>query len=225
MPSSTLRPDSQTPEKTCPSMESVDHDHQLRVLLKRHLATRVGEGDLVVDEFLLAYGAARADVALVNGHLEGFEIKAGKDTLVRLERQIQAYDRVFEFSWVVTTKEHLAGVRNLVPRQWGLMVASSDGVTGSLKPVRKANRNKNREADHLARLLWRDELLAKLQDLGIARGLKSKPKVALYAALAAAVPVEDLANYVRICLKTRGDWRVGAAPRERGDSLRPVASE
>lgn len=205
-------------------MEAVAHDHQLRVLLKQHLATRVGAGDLVVDEFLLAYGAARADIALVNGHLEGFEIKAGNDTLVRLERQIEAYDRVFEFSWVVTTREHLASVRDLVPKQWGLMVASSDGVTGSLRRVRTAKRNSNREADHLVRLLWRDELLAKLEDLGISRGLKSKPKVALYAALAAAMPVEELADYVRTCLKAREDWRVGAAPCECGDSLRPAAS-
>jgi len=205
-------------------MQAVSHDHQLRVLLKQHLAARGSKGDVVVDEFLLAYGAARADVALVNGRLEGFEIKAGNDTLARLQRQVEAYDRVFEFSWVVTTKEHLAGVRNLVPRRWGLMVASGGAVTAHLKPVRMAKRNKNREADHLARLLWREELLAKLQDLGISRGLKSKPKVALYAALAAAMTVEELADYVRICLKTREDWRVGARPSECGDLLHLAAS-
>lgn len=206
-------------------MRAVAHDYQLRALLKQHLASRLGEGDLVVDEFLLAYGAARADVALVNGRLEGFEIKAGNDTLTRLQRQVHAYDRVFEFSWVVTTREHLANVRRLVPKQWGLMLASSDGVMESLKPIRTAKRNRNRDADHLARLLWREELLSKLEDLGVSQGLKSKPKVALYAALASAMPLEELADYVRVCLKTRGDWRAGAALHGYGDSLHRAATE
>lgn len=206
-------------------MDAVAHDHQLRELLKEHLCRRVTEGDLIVDEFLLAYGAARADVALVNGRLEGFEIKAGNDTLTRLPSQVEAYDRVFEFSWVVTTKEHLPGVRQIVPREWGLMVATSDGTVGTLKPVRSAKRNNKREADHLARLLWRGELLAKLEALGLPKGLKSKPKIALYAALAAALPVHELADYVRTCLKSREDWRADAPRHARGDSLHLAASE
>lgn len=205
-------------------MEAIAHDHQLRALLKAHLHSRVSAMDVVVDEFRLAYGMARADVALVNGHLEGFEIKAGKDTLVRLPSQIDAYNKVFEFSWVVTTQDHLPDVRKLVPRHWGLMVALADDSGSSLKRVRTAKRNSNQDGEHLARLLWREELLAKLEELGVARGLKSKPKIALYAALAAALPVRELADYVRNCLKAREDWRAGAEPGECGGSSRPVAT-
>jgi hypothetical protein len=205
-------------------MNLVAHDHQLRELLKSHLQGKVGPGDLLVDEFLLAYGAVRADVALVNGHLEGFEIKAGKDTLARLPSQVDAYNRVFEYSWVVTTAEHLRGVRCIVPLSWGLMIAAGDGADLALKKVRQAKRNARRDGEHLARLLWRGELVAKLQELGVLRGLKSKPKVALYAALAEALPVQELADYVRNCLKTRSDWRAGEAPRECGDSSHPAST-
>ena len=84
------------------AMHSLNHDHHLRAVLRAHLAPRVGERNLLVDELLLAWGAVRADVTLVNGTLEGFEIKAAKDTLKRLPAQIEAYDAIFEYAWLVT---------------------------------------------------------------------------------------------------------------------------
>lgn len=206
-------------------MDAVAYDHQLRPLLRAYLSERVTAHDLLVDEFQLAFGAVRADLALVNGHLEGFEIKAGKDTLARLPHQVTAYNKVFEFCWIVTTKAHLPEARHLVPREWGLLVAQMSDVGGTLKSVRAAKRNRQRDGHHLARLLWRDELLAKLTELGLSKGLKSKPKVTLFAALAEALPVDELADYVRNCLKTRADWRVGAEPRGCGDSSHPAATE
>lgn len=194
-------------------MSAISHDHQLRALLKVHLSSRVGVGDRVVDELGLAYGAVRADVALVNGHLEGFEIKAERDTLKRLPAQVEAYSQVFEFSWVVTTPGHLAGVREVVPKGWGLLVAKGD----ELVQVRRARRNVRRSTEHLARLLWRDEALTFLETLGLSKGLKSKPKIALFAALAQAVTADALSTYVRACLKSRANWRLDAAPHVCGD--------
>jgi hypothetical protein len=204
-------------------MDAVAHDHQLRALLKTHLSARVGADDLLVDEFSLAYGVARADVALVNGHLEGFEIKAGKDTLGRLPGQIDAYGKVFEYSWVVTTERHLSDVRALVPKQWGLLVAVADVDGSRLQQVRKAQPNRRLEAEHLARLLWRDEVLSKLAELGLSKGLRTKPKIALFEVLASALPVRDLVDYVRECLKARKDWRADVGPHGYGGSLRRVS--
>ncbi|HYP82701.1 sce7726 family protein [Variovorax sp.] len=205
-------------------MSAIAHDHQLRALLKVHLRARVGADDRVVDEFGLPYGAARADVALVNGHLEGFEIKAGRDTLKRLPAQVEAYNQVFEFSWVVTTPGHLSGVREVVPKGWGLLVAKTDERGGELVQVRRAQRNAKRNAEHLARLLWREEAQAQLEALGLSKGLKSKPKIALFAALAEAMTADALSTYVRTCLKSRANWRFDAAPRVCDDSSRPAAS-
>jgi hypothetical protein len=190
-------------------MDALAHDKQLRVALKEHLSSRVTAEDRLIDEFRLAYGTNRVDLALVNGHLEAFEIKAGKDNLNRLPAQVEAYDKVFEYSWVVTTQKHLTKVRDAVPRSWGVMVAQADETGIALKQVRAAKRNCRRDPVHLARLLWRDELLAKLEELDLAKKLKCKPKLALYAAVAEALSVDDLADYVRRCLKARGDWRVG----------------
>lgn len=83
----------------------------------------------MVDELLLAWGAVRADVTLVNGTLEGFEIKAAKDTLKRLPAQIEAYDAIFEYAWLVTTTNHLREARAVLPVWWGILVAN-EGQTG-----------------------------------------------------------------------------------------------
>jgi len=192
-------------------MDAVAHDHQLRATLKNYLSTRVTPTDRIVDEFRLAFGTTRADVTLVNGHLEAFEIKAGKDNLSRLPAQVEAYDKVFEFSWVVTTRAHLRDIQRVIPRGWGVMVAHANDQGVELQQVRLAKRNQRRDPEHLARLLWRDELLAKLEELGAAKGLKSKPKLALYSALATALPVDELADYVRNCIKMRVDWRDAAS--------------
>ncbi len=205
-------------------MSAIAHDRQIRALLHQHLRARLGAADLLVDELLLAYGAARADVALMNGHLEGFEIKADLDTLNRLPAQVEAYDKIFDYAWVVTTSTHLDAVRALVPRNWGVLLAQASEAGASLRQVRGAKPNGNRDASHLVRLLWRDEALAKLEELGLDKGLKSKPKIALFAALSQALPVDELADYVRSCLKARTDWRVDAAPRAGGGSSRRVAT-
>jgi hypothetical protein len=205
-------------------MSAIAHDHQLRALLRVHLDAHLGADDRIVDEFGLAYGSVRADVALVNGHLAGFEIKAGNDTLKRLPAQVEAYNQVFEFSWVVTTPRHLSGVREVVPKGWGLLVAKVDERGGELVQVRRARKNAKRNTEHLARLLWREEALAQLETLGLSKGLKSKPKIALFAALAEAMTPDGLSSYVRTCIKSRANWRLDAVPRVYGGSSRPVAS-
>lgn len=192
---------------------AVDHDFQLRQLLRQHLGSRVCDGDLLVEEFTLAYRAVRADLALVNGHLEGFEIKAGRDTLSRLPAQVEAYDKVFEYSWVVTTAGHVASAKDIVPKTWGVLLAEMANGELGLRVLRKPRRSAKRDPSHLVRLLWREEVLGKLEELGLSRGLKSKPKLVLYSALAQALPVDQLADYVRTCLKARQDWRAGEALR------------
>ncbi|RQP21839.1 sce7726 family protein [Piscinibacter terrae] len=192
-------------------MLDVSHDHQVRAALKAHLQPKLGSDDLLVDEFGLAYGAARADLALVNGHLEGFEIKAARDTLTRLPSQVEAYGHVFEMASIVTTRSHLAEVRPLLPKWWGIMLAVPRSHGIDLLVQRQPRSNPRRSAQHLARLLWRDETLAALSVLGLDRGLRSKPKLVLFDALAAAMPVDELADYVRTCLKARGDWRSAKA--------------
>jgi hypothetical protein len=194
------------PSPTVPATDDdIAHDHQLRALLKAHLAQRTSAAaSLVVDELEVAYGAARADVAVIGERLEGFEIKAGNDTMVRLSRQVQAYDRVFERSWAVTVQAHLAKVEALLPSWWGLLVVEPGSA---LCVHREARDNPMVEAVSAAKFLWRDEAFALLEKHGLSKGMKSKPKLALFAKLADNVPLAVLLADVRAALKARTNWR------------------
>jgi len=63
----------------------------------RLLARAAGAPDtLIVNELGLADGASRVDIAVINGHICGGEIKAEADSLDRLPRQVEAYGRLVE---------------------------------------------------------------------------------------------------------------------------------
>jgi len=60
---------------------------------------------LVLDELGLQHGKSRADIAVINGDLSGFEIKSDVDSLQRLTRQIERYSAVFDLHslWLIVT--------------------------------------------------------------------------------------------------------------------------
>src|SRR2546426_1117053 len=78
---------------------------------------------LVMDELGLNHGSIRVDVAVINGHLHGYEIKAERDSLERLPAQARMYERVLDFVSVVCAPKHLKRARRILPRFWGLFEA------------------------------------------------------------------------------------------------------
>lgn len=69
---------------------AVLRDAELRRALLGDLAPQLDADTLVVDELDLC-GLTRVDVAVVNGHLSGFEIKGSTDSLRRLPGQVAVY--------------------------------------------------------------------------------------------------------------------------------------
>lgn len=161
---------------------------------------------LIFHEFGVAHGASRVDVGLVNGSLEGFEIKSERDTLRRLPSQIEAYNRVFDRVSVVASGKHVDRLIEQVPAWWGVMqaVETADGVV--IETRRPAEDNPSLDPLGLAELLWRDELVAALAERGLLDGVRSKPKRVLQRTLADALTLPELATLVRDTLKQR-DWR------------------
>jgi hypothetical protein len=58
-----------------------------------------------------------------------------------------------------------------------------------------------------ARLLWRDEVLALLDQAGAARGWRGRPRAVLYERLVGALGRDVLCARVVDVLRRRGDWR------------------
>ncbi|HEV7614724.1 MAG TPA: sce7726 family protein [Solirubrobacterales bacterium] len=160
----------------------------------------------IVDEMSVLRGRSRIDVAVINGRLEGFEIKSEYDSLARLQGQARAYEQVFDRLTVICAERHLAAARHGLPEWWGLEVAQLEGAKVSIVRDRAPRANRQTDPRALAQLLWREEALVVLEGLGLDRGLRTKPRRVLWAALAEAMPARRLAAVVRDQLRAREDW-------------------
>ena len=104
-------------------------------------------------------------------------------------------------------KNHLKKIAELVPRWWGIREAVENCDKVSLKVVRKSSPNPNVDPNSIVKLLWKKEALNLLEELGLEKGMKSKPKRALWMKLAENTSSKHLGFYIRETLKSRKDWR------------------
>jgi hypothetical protein len=163
----------------------------------------------IVDELGVLMNNSRVDVAVINGKLEGFEIKSDRDRLARLPRQAEDYGRVFDRMTVVCCERHVAGALLCVPSWWGVEIARASNGKPRIVRVRPPRANPGVEPGAVVQLLWRDEAMDELERLDKADGLRSKPRRVLWKALAEALPPRTLRTVVRERLRARKDWRVG----------------
>lgn len=183
-------------------------DPEIRTELHRRLRLRHGSDpdSRIVDEMTILAGEHRIDVALINGRLEGFEIKSDVDSLARLPRQALAYGRVFDRLTVICTERHLESAFTLLPDWWGVEVAEESKVGTRIVRRRAPKANPAVEPHALAQLLWRSEALAALEARNVAGGLRSKPRRTLWSALAETMPRRELRLLVRQTLRSRRGW-------------------
>jgi hypothetical protein len=195
------------------------HDIEMRPRLKdadlrtaamgRLLAHAVAAPDtLIVNELGLAHGAARVDIAVINGHIRGVEIKAEADSLDRLPRQVEAYGRVVDRATLIADERHLPVAMSLLPDWWGV-VSARRAANGAVvfRRLRAERTNRSTDPMTVARLLWRDEVRAILERHDCDARLLRAPRAILYAELVARYPKTKLADLVRRTLKDRGNWR------------------
>lgn len=164
---------------------------------------------LILDELALCQGDARIDVAVVNGAINGYEIKSESDTLARLPMQTEFYNKVFDKITILSASKYLEGIKDIVPEWWGIVQAEKedDGVVHFFVH-REPQQNQNIDAYAVAQLLWREEAISILKERGLQKGFLSKPRTVLWNALADKLPINDLQDEVRKKLKARSNWRV-----------------
>jgi hypothetical protein len=185
------------------------NDRDIRsALYQTELARFVADPhSLLVDELGVCQGEFRIDVAVVNGALHGWEIKSDRDTLARLPAQAEAYSRVFDEVTLVVGDTHLEQAVSRIPGWWGVLAASRGRDRAVLAAVRAPTPNPAPDAVALAQLLWRDELVAILAELGAPGKLLRRPRWDLWPALAERLDVGELGVRVRAALKARPGWR------------------
>ena len=191
------------------------NEYQLRSAVKRKILARY-ENDpntRILDELGLRHGAARIDIAVVNGIVHGYELKSDADNLKRLPRQIQIYDSVLDKVTLVVGSRHAKEAERMVPPWWGIKVAAIGARGGfDFGDVRRATKNPEQDAVAVCRLLWRNEALTLLDELGQTKGLRHKPRARIYSRLAEVADFETVCARVRRQLKFRIDWRSDSQP-------------
>lgn len=89
-----------------------------KVLLGRHSLRTA----CMLNEFRA--GTCKADMVILNGTATVYEIKSERDSLSRLQRQLEAYHRVFPSVFVIAGENHVAAVLGMVGADDGVLQLS-----------------------------------------------------------------------------------------------------
>jgi hypothetical protein len=165
---------------------------------------------IVVDELGLAHGRNRIDIAVLNGHIHGYEIKSSRDNLKRFSAQLDEYTRSLQKLTVVVAPNHLDEVMEIVPNWCGVTLADK-GPRGAIhfSQIQRAKINPSLEPLALAHLLWRKEAIDLLEFKGVTGRVLSMPRKGLYEEIVQKVTTAELVKWIKLKFRARETWRVG----------------
>jgi len=197
------------------------NDHDIRAVLKKEFVRKYARDDntLVLDELGVRHGMARIDLVVVNHRLHGYEIKSDLDSLRRLADQIRVFSSVMDRMTLVVGYRHAYNALKMVPEWWGVRLAEQNEQSSTivLTGARFPRDNPGVDLNALVALLWRDEALNILEEMGAAKGVRSKTRTDIYRRLVQVSKPEYLRARIRQQLKSRECWRVGAQRMSCGD--------
>lgn len=136
-------------------------DKDIRDSLFDFLEESYGQVRIIEEKMM---GKSRADAVMVTRKsLFGIEIKSDADTYARLSRQVNDYDKFYDYNIVVVGSSHARHIGEHVPKYWGIItVEEIDGIP-DYYILRKPEINPKVKWKNKIKILWRPEL-AKLQE-------------------------------------------------------------
>jgi hypothetical protein len=165
----------------------------------------------VIDELGIDHGAIRLDIALVNSIFQGFELKSDNDSLIRLPNQMRAYNAVLDRVTLVVGYRHAYEALKIIPEWWGVKLVEIGPFGGvHFSQARMPRNNPKPDPLAIARLLWRDEAIELLSDLGAAQGVLSKSRSYIYGRIVEVTDLDTIRARVRRQLMCRVNWRSDA---------------
>lgn len=186
------------------SLPSPATDASIRAALKLKLAATHQQDDTVVlDELGVSRGEVRVDLAVVNGEIHGYEIKSERDSLRRLPNQVDIYSKVLDQATLVTAEGHLDAALAIIPDWWGVLCVDTTHAGLRFKSVRHSKTNPTRDARVLAEFLWLDDAIRLLEQHGLDRGVRSKPRRIVWDRISETLHIDVIATAVREHLKSR----------------------
>ncbi len=105
-----------------------------KILLGRHSLNT----SFMLTEFRVAN--CKADTVILNGTSNVYEIKSELDSLDRLQKQIRAYEKVFDLIHVITSPSQLEKVEKVIDRRIGIMILTE---RNTIKTIREPKSRKD----------------------------------------------------------------------------------
>lgn len=177
----------------------------IRTIARSALAIKLKEPeDVLIDELTMPDGCSRVDVAMVNGHIEAFEIKSDADSLHRLAAQVAGYAPYFDRLSIITGPKHLTAAAGMVPLHWGIAHVKDTSGGLALRWKRSPRSNPQRCFASQLNMLWLEDLraLAKLR-LPSVKGMAALNKQQVIELLVENGPSRALRHLHRKLLKVR----------------------
>ena len=187
-------------------------DAEIRFVLRSRLSQKHANKSrtVFIEELGLCRGQVRVDLSVVNGLLHGYEIKSDRDSLRRLNNQVELYGKVFDRATLVVGERHLAEALDNVPAWWGILLAHRSANKLQIKTVRSPRSNPKKDPRALVELLWLDDALALLEERDAARGYRGKARWIVWDRVCELCSLNEIAKAVRTQLKARAKKRVPA---------------
>jgi len=189
-------------------------DADIRPALRAHLlAKHAHEGDTaIIEELGMCRGQVRVDLAVVNGVLHGYEIKSDRDSLRRLDGQVDLYSKVLDRATLVVGDRHLGEALDMIPAWWGVVRVRSTSRGPRFKAVRRERKNPGKDPRALVELLWLDDAIALLARRDAARGIRGKPRHLVWDRVCERFDADEIAAAVRAHLKARAATQAPPRP-------------
>ena len=106
-----------------------------KILLGKHSLNTA----TLINEFRV--GTSKADIVILNGSAIAYEIKTERDSLDRLETQIDNYRKMFGEVNVICGENHYEKVESLVPEGIGIMTLSPEyQISTQIPPIENSER-------------------------------------------------------------------------------------
>lgn len=142
------------------------HEQKAKAVLLQYLLQKgvITEDVVIINELALEFFSRRADIALVNGSIEFFEIKSEADTLTRLPGQIETFSKFCDKLHVVGAACHIENILKNVPEN--VAVWQLDTQAG-IKIIQRGRKNILRDKKSLLKLINGQELKQVLARNGV----------------------------------------------------------
>ncbi len=185
-----------------------DADIRAALHAKRLRRAKSHPNTLVIDELGLAHARSRIDVAVINGCIHGYEIKSAKDNLDRCATQIEIYRQTLQKLTFVVSPKHVAGIMSHAP-EWCGVIEAERGPRGgiNLQVLRNAAANPEIDPFMMAHLLWRDEVIQLLGQIGHTPKELRRPRKQLYEMLCETMTTREITASIRAFMAQRQMWR------------------